>query len=169
GMKDGGGAVKLDDKSAEAYWARGEINEAQGRAELAVADLRKALTLEPRLKEASQALQRLGVNVRPSDTEVADAGFDQWRVFRSGRQYIATNDEFPRLRVTLEMVGRGQPRILEWDVKKPPFQGIAVVRFNAGEVDGPKGTEEEEQAAVRERQPGWVVWGEVQRQGEKWA
>jgi hypothetical protein len=107
--------------------------------------------------------------VRPGDAEVADAGFDQWRVFQSGGQYIATNDEFPRLRVALEMVGRGQPRILEWDVKKPPFQGIAVLRFHAGVVDGPKGPEDVEQAAVIDLQSGSVVSVEVQRQGEKLA
>jgi len=168
-VKDVERALKLDDKSAEAYWARGEINEELGRAELAVADLRKALTLDPRLKGANQALQRLGVSVRPADAEVADAGFEQWRVFRSGGQYTATNDEFPRLRVNLEMVGRGQPRILEWDMKKAPFQGIAVLRFHAGVVDGPKGPEEVEQAAVIDLQSGSVVSVEVQRQGEKLA
>ena len=169
GLKDVERAMKLDDKSADAYWARGEINEAMGRAELAVADLRKALGLDPRLKVAAQALERLGVSMLSSEPEVLDAGFDRWRVFQKGRQFIATNEEFPRLRINLEMFGRGQPRILEWDVKKPPFAGIAVLRFYAGVVDGPKGPEDVEHAAVIDLQSSTVVSVEVQKQGEKQA
>ena len=61
-------ALKLDANSAEAHWARGEINEALGRAELAVADLRKALALDPRLKPAARALDRLGVGTRTTES-----------------------------------------------------------------------------------------------------
>jgi len=132
-----------------------------------VPDLRKALELDPRLKIAAQAVERLGVSTRTSEKEVADAGFDRWRVFQKGRQYIATNDEFPRLVINLEMVGRGQPRILEWDVKKPPFSGIAVLRFHAGVVDGAKGPEEVEHAAVIDLQSSAIVAVEVQKQGVK--
>jgi tetratricopeptide (TPR) repeat protein len=168
-MKDVERALKLDDKSADTYWVRGEINEQLGRAELAVADLRKALSLDPRLKAAARALERLGVGLRTNEPEVADAGFEGWRVFQKGLQFIATNDEFPRLRINLEMFGRGQPRILEWDVKKPPFSGIAVLRFHAGVVDGPKGPEDIEHAAVVDLQSSAVVSVEVQKQGEKQA
>ena len=170
GLKDVERALKLDDKSAEAYWARGEINEPLGRAELAVADLRKALALDPRLKGCApgpRAPRRQPC--APSEAEVADAGFERWRVFQKGRQFIATNEEFPRLKINLEMVGKGQPRILEWDVKKPPFAGIAVLRFHAGVVDGPKGPEEVEHAAVIDLQSSTVVSVEVQQQGEKLA
>jgi tetratricopeptide (TPR) repeat protein len=161
--------LKLDEKSAEAYWARGEINEVQGRAELAVADLRKAFALDPRLKAASQALERLGVSTRVTEAEVAEAGLDRWHVFRKGRQFIATNEEFPRLTINLEMMGKGQPRILEWEVKKPPFAGIAVLRFYSGTAQGAKGPEEVEQTAIIDLQSNTVVSVAVQRQGEKQA
>ena len=92
---------------------------------------------------------------------------ERWRVYRKGAQYIATNDEFPRLKINLEMMGKGQPRILEWDVKKPPFQGIAVLRFHAGTVDGQNGPEEVENAAIIDLQTNAVVAVEVQRQGSK--
>jgi hypothetical protein len=65
------------------------------------------------------------------------------------------------------MMGRGQPRILEWDVKKPPFAGIGVLRFHAGVVTGPKGAEEVEHAAIVDLQSNSVVAVEVHRQGEK--
>jgi tetratricopeptide (TPR) repeat protein len=169
GLKDIERALKLDEKSAEAYWVRGEINEAQGRAELAVADLRKAFALDPRLKAASQALERLGINTRVTEEEVADAGLDRWRVFRKGRQFVAINEEFPRLTINLEMMGKGKPRILEWDVKKPPFAGIAVLRFSSGVAPGAKGPEEIEQTAIVDLQSNTVVSIAVQRQGEKQA
>ena len=169
GIKDVERALKLDDKSAEAYWARGEINEALGRAELAVADLRKALALDPRLKVARQALERLGVGTRRARRKLPTPASTGGGCFRKAASSSATNEEFPRLRINLEMMGKGQPRILEWDVKKPPFAGIAVLRFHAGVVDGPKGPEEVEHAAVVDLQSSTVVSVEVQRQGEKLA
>jgi hypothetical protein len=67
------------------------------------------------------------------------------------------------------MMGKGQPRILEWDVKEPPFAGIAVLRFHAGVVDGPNGPQDVEHAAVIDLQTSSVVSVEVQRQGNKTA
>jgi tetratricopeptide (TPR) repeat protein len=163
GLKDVERALKLDAKSAEAHWVRGEISETMGRAEAAVADLRKALALDARLKAAAQALERLGVSTRAAEEPVPEAGFERWRVSRKGLQFVATNDEFPRLTVNLEMVGTGQPRILEWDVKKPPFAGIAVLRFHSGISNG----EETEQAAIIDLQSNSVVSVEMQRQGNR--
>ena len=169
GLRDVERALRLDANCAEAYWARGEINESLGRAELAVADLRKAFALDPRRKAVAQTLARLGVSTQTNEPEVADAALDRWRVYQKGRQFIASNDEFPRIKINLEMMGKGQPRILEWDVKKPPFAGIAVLRFHAGVVDGPRAAEEIEQAAVIDLQANTVVAMVVQRQGDKLA
>jgi tetratricopeptide (TPR) repeat protein len=168
-IKDVERALKLDAASAEAYWARGEIHAAQGRGTLAVADLEKALSLDPRLKEARLALQRLGVLKADSGEEVADAGVESWRVFTRGRQYVATSDKHPRLKVDIEMLGKGQPRLLEWEVKTAPFAGIGVLRFFAGEVDGPRGPEEIEQVAILDLQANSVVAVEMHRRGSKLA
>jgi len=167
GMKDAERALKLDPNSAEAYWARGEIAANLGRGDQMVADLRKALALDPGFKEAARSLERLGLSPASDEPEVPEAGYEGWRVHGKGRQFIATNEEFPRLRINLEMMGKGQPRILEWDVKKPPFAGIAVLRFHAGTVDGPRGPEEVEHAAIVDLQTNSVVAVEVHRQGEK--
>ena len=122
-----------------ALGARARSTRRWGVPELAVADLRKGVALEPRLKAAAQALDRLGVGTRTSEAGGRRTpAFERWRVYQKGRQFVASNDEFPRLKVNLEMMGKGQPRILEWDVKKPPFAGIAVLRFHAGVVDGPR-------------------------------
>jgi tetratricopeptide (TPR) repeat protein len=169
GLKDVERALKLDANSAEALWARGEINETLGRREQMVADLRKAVALDPRLKPATQALERMGMSLAVNEPEVPDAGLDRWRVYQSGRQFVATNEDFPRLKINLEMMGKGQPRVLEWDIKKPPFAGIAVLRFHAGVIEGPKGNEEVEHAVVVDLQSNSVVAVEVQRLGDKLA
>jgi tetratricopeptide (TPR) repeat protein len=167
GIRDIERALKIDAGNAEAYWARGETHEASGRTEQAITDFRKALALEPGLKDASVALDRLGASVAIEESELPDAGVERWRVFRSGRQYVARNEEFPRLAIPLEMLGRGQPRLLEWDVKKPPFKGIAVLRFDAGTLDDASGPEEIEYAAIIDLPTNSVVGVELHRQGKR--
>ncbi|HXE88174.1 MAG TPA: tetratricopeptide repeat protein [Hyphomicrobiaceae bacterium] len=168
GLKDVERALKLDPNSAEAYWARGEIAEARGQPVEAAVDIAKALALDPRLKDAQAVQHRL----RPSpladvEEEVGDAGFDRWRVFVKWPQYVATNDQFPKLKVDIEMLGKGRPRILDWEVKAAPFAGIGVLRFQAGVADGPRGPEEIEQAAIVDVQAGSVVAVETVRRGAK--
>jgi tetratricopeptide (TPR) repeat protein len=169
GLKDVERALKLDPSCAEAYWARGEIEEVRGQAALAIADLTKALQLEPRLKDARTALQRLGAGPLPVDEEVADAGLDRWRVFAKWPQYVATNDQYPRLKVDIEMVGKGRPRILEWELKTAPYAGIGVLRYHAGVADGPRGAEEVEQVAIVDVQASTVLAVETHRRGSKLA
>lgn len=169
GLRDVDRALRLEANSAEAHWARGEIHEAQGRNAQAITDLQKALTIDPDLKEAARALARLGVNPNASEAEVADAGMESWRVFQKGRQYVASSERYPRLKIDIEMLGKGDPRILEWEVKTAPFAGIGVLRFHAGTVDSPRGPEEVEQVAIVDLQAGSVAGVEVQRRGSKLA
>ena len=49
-MRDIERAFKLDANSADAHWVRGEIYEALGRSEVAIADLKRALVLSPQMK-----------------------------------------------------------------------------------------------------------------------
>ena len=58
GVKDAETAEKLDPDGPEVLWAKGEIEEAQGRTEQAIADYKKAVALQPRLKLAADGLQR---------------------------------------------------------------------------------------------------------------
>ena len=61
GQKDLATAIKLDPNCAEVYWARAELAEAAGgQNDQAIADLRKALSLKPELRQASAGLVRLG-------------------------------------------------------------------------------------------------------------
>jgi tetratricopeptide (TPR) repeat protein len=168
-LKDVERALKLDAASVVALWARGEIHEAQGRGTLAVADLEKALSLDPQFKPARIALQRLGVLRADTDEEIPDAGVDTWRVSTKGRQYVATSDKFPRLRIDIEMMGKGTPRLLEWEAKTAPYAGIGVLRFFAGTADGPRGPEEIEQVAIVDLQANAVLAVETHRRGTRQA
>jgi tetratricopeptide (TPR) repeat protein len=167
-LKDVERALKLGPQSAEAYWARGEIHEAQGRTDAAVQDLRKALSLKPQFKEPVRALARLGIEARAPAAEVPGAGLDGWRVSTRGRQFVATHPQY-RVNVDIEMMGKGEPRILEWDVKPAPFAGIGVLRFHVGTIEGPRGKEEVEQIAIVDVQAGTVAAYETQRRGTKLA
>jgi tetratricopeptide (TPR) repeat protein len=166
GLKDVERALKLDPNSAEAYWARGELQDYQGRTPAAVQDLRKALSIDPQLKEPVRALQRLGVDVRTAAAEVPGAGLDGWRVSTRGRQFVAMNSQY-RIPVDIEMMGKGEPRILEWDMKQAPFAGIGVLRFHVGTIESSRGNEEVEQIAILDVQAGTVAAYEIQRRGTK--
>ena len=169
GLRDVDRALRLDANSAEAHWARGEIHEAQGRASQAIADLQKALSFDPDLKEATRGLSRLGVKTGAEEAEVSDAGMEGWRVLHKGRQFVASSERYPRLKVDIEMLGKGDPRILEWEVKTTPFAGIGVLRFRAGTVDSPRGPEEVEQIAIVDLQANSVLGVETQRRGSRLA
>jgi tetratricopeptide (TPR) repeat protein len=166
-LKDAERALKLDAESADAYWARGAIEEAQGRSVQAIAEYSKALAIDPRQKEARAALQRLGAAPLADEEEVVGAGRDRWKVFARWPQYVATNEQIPRLRVDIEMLGKGQPRILDWEVKAAPFAGIGVLRFHAGVVDGANGPEEVERVAIVDLQANAVLAVETDRRGAK--
>lgn len=165
-LKDVERALKLDSDSAEAYWARGAIAEAQGRGAEAAAEYAKALAIDPRLKDARVAVQRLGAPPPPEE-EIAGAGRDRWKVFARWPQYVASSDQFPRLKVDIEMLGKGRPRILAWEVKTAPFANIGVLRFHAGKVSGPRGVEPVERVAIVDLRANAVLAVETDRRGVK--
>jgi len=168
GLKDVETALKLDQDGPEALWAKGEIEEAQGATEQAVADFKRALAAKPGLKLASDGLQRLGADLGDEeDREIPGLGIDKWRVVARGSRFFAVSDQYKRLRIPLEMAGEGQPRLLEFDVKKPPLSGIATLRFNGGVVPGRVGPEEVEQVAILDLDSNTVIAIEPHRQGKK--
>lgn len=170
-IKDAATALKLDPNLAEAHWAKGEIAEASGSKEEAIAELRTALAAKPSLRQAAAGLERLGaIPVENEDQVVAGAGIEKWRVVSRKGQFYALNDEFPRLRVPLE-VGGGEaaPRLLDWDAKKPPFKGIGVLRFSGGSQPGKAGPEPVELAAIIDLNDSTVIAIEADRLGQKTA
>ena len=81
GRKDVETAIKLDPNSPEALWARGEIAEASGQADTAIADLRRVLQLKPGWQFAADALKRLGAPVDDADDKPQPSlDIDKWHV-----------------------------------------------------------------------------------------
>jgi tetratricopeptide (TPR) repeat protein len=168
GVKEIEKAVKIVANHAEVLWAKGEVEQALGRTDEAVASLRSALVRKPGHRDAREALERLGFGHEVSaDAEVAGLGFDKWRVVLRANRYFALHDDYPNLRVPLEMYGVGQPRLLEWDLKRPPLKGIGALRFQSGQIAGRGGREEVEQIAVIDLPAGSVVSLQLHRQGDK--
>jgi hypothetical protein len=131
--------------------------------------LKKALSLRPGYREVTASLQRLGATSASDDVTISEAGIDTWRVVMRANRYFAVNDQFPRISVPLEMMGQGQPRLLDWELKKPPFKGIAVLRFYAGTSNAGGKPEDMESVAVLDVAAGVVIAVEPHRQGEKLA
>ena len=168
GLKDAETALKLDPDGAEALWANGELEEAQGHNEQAVADYKRAVAAKPGLKLAAAGLQRLGADLGDEeDREVPGLGFDKWRVVEQGGRYFAVNDQFKKLRIPLEMAGEGRPQLLEFEIKQPPLAGIATLRFKGGVVPGQQGPEEVEQVAILDLDNSSVIAIEPHREGTK--
>lgn len=164
GLKEIEKALKLDANRAEVHWAKGEIEEALGRTEEAIASLRKAIVKKPQLKDAADALDRLGVASDTSgDVEVPGAGIENWRVVSRNNRYFAIGETPAKLRVPLEMMGEGIPKLLEWDVRKPPLQGIATLKFNAGR----SGLLDIEQVAIIDTLANTVIGIQPHRVGDR--
>ncbi len=169
GQSDIQTALQIDENLPEVLWAKGELADAAGRKEQAIADLRRALALKPSLKLAASALERLGADPNGEEKEEPGLGLDKWRVVSRGETYFAVNDGYPRLRVPLETLGEGAPKILEWEEKKAPLKGIGVLRFYAGSVEGRAGREDIEQVAILDLWAKSVVAIQLHRQGAKLA
>ncbi len=161
-------ALKLDANSPEVQWANGEIEEVRGRTDAAIAGLRKCLELRPSWTLAEDALKRLGAGADLSeDRMIAGAGAGSWRVVMQRNSYFAVSDDYPALRVALEMMGEGQPKILEWELKKPPHKGYGVLRFSGGRLITKNGPEDTELAAIVDIENAKVVSIQPHRQGQR--
>lgn len=160
-------AQKLNPETPEVYWVKAEIEDAQGQTELAVADFKKALVLRPGYREATESLQRLGRASSQEEREIVGAGVDTWRVVARGSRFFAVDERYPRLSVPLEMLGSGQPKLLEWEVKEPPFKGIGTLRFFSGTLEGKAGREDLEHVAVVDIETSVVLGIEPHKRGKK--
>ena len=168
GMRDIETALKLNPKSAEVYWARAQLREALGQTDLAIGDLREALQLKPNFKRARDSLIRLGDgDEQIGDKLVKGRGIEGWDVVQRDGRYYAVMDGKVRIRVPLEMMGKGAPKLLEWTVQPEPFKDIGVLRFFCGKVAGENGPEPVEHAAIIDIRRATVVAIQPHRQGKQ--
>ncbi|MGE0024257.1 MAG: hypothetical protein AB7S70_11575, partial [Hyphomicrobium sp.] len=120
--------------------------------------------------DATEALQRLGAAPAEAEERVlTDAGIDTWRVVVRGGRYFALDERFPRLSIPIEMMGSGEPKLLEWQLKEPPFKGIGTLRYYGGSVPSPgkAGAEDMELVAVVDLDMGHVLAVEPHKLGSK--
>ncbi len=161
-------AAKLDAKDADVLWAKAATDEALGDIDAAIADLKQAVAARPGFKRALDDLTRLGVaDAVVGDTVVEGLGTNDWQVIVNAGRYFAINPSVPKLRVPLEMMGEGKPRLLSWEEKDKPFRKIGVLTYHSGVIEGPKGPEEMEHAAIIDLRTQSVVAIEPHRQGKK--
>ena len=65
---------------------------------------------------------------RPVNTEL-----EGWTVVLTGAgQYVATNADYPKLRLTLEMYGNGEPELLNWQLLHDSLRGVGLMHYYAG-------------------------------------
>ena len=161
-------ALKLDSSRAEVQWAFGEIEEARGHTDTAISAMRKALMLNPGWRLAEDGLKRLGAGAElAEDKPVAGAGIGSWQVVARQSTYFAVSEDFPNLRIPLEMIGEGTPKLIEWELKKAPYKGYGVLRFAAGKIAGKTAPEETEQAAIVDLESATVIAIQPHRQGTR--
>ena len=141
-------AMQLNPKSAKVLWAKGEIEEALAETETAIESFGAALALDPSLKTAEFGLSRLGQHVPNQARVLEDLSFGPWRIILDRQKYYATHQDLQGLRVPLEMVGEGQPRITEWEERGEPPRQIGLLRFAVGKVKGRSGEVDVEYVAL---------------------
>lgn len=167
GLRDVERALKLEPVTADAYWAQGELAESQGRLDTALGSYTKAVGQNPRHRETIEALARIGLVAAREESEVAGAGVERWRVIQSGERFHAVNPAFEGLKVPLEMIGTGTPRLLDWDRRRPPVGQIGLLKFASGDVESASGPVETETVAVIDVQALAVLAMTPERIGQK--
>jgi tetratricopeptide (TPR) repeat protein len=168
GQRDIETATKLDAAAAETLWAGGEIAEARGQTDIAVQNYQKALAIKPSWRLAGEGLKRLGVAADVADDkDMPGLGTGKWHVVSRAGQYFATNAEYPTLRIALEMIGEGKPKLLAWELKEPPHAGYGILRFAGGTVVGKTGPEDTELAAIIDIENGKLLAIQPNKQGQR--
>ena len=84
------------------------------------------------------------------------------------RQFVALNDDYPRLRVSLEMMGPGSPRILEWQLRARPLRGHRHAALHRRHhADGARTRRGGNTPAIVDLQTQTIVSVQVHRQGDR--
>jgi tetratricopeptide (TPR) repeat protein len=69
----------------------------------------------------------------PSAGRPVGAELEGWTVLLTNTgQYVATNPDYPKLRLGLEMYGDGEPELLNWQVLNGTLRGIGLLHYYAG-------------------------------------
>ncbi len=129
-------AMELEPDNVDAFLLRARMAENAADFEAAIADYKAAIERDPFNDEARDALDRLSEKfetaVEVPMPVIGEAEFG-WRIVRiRGDQFAAISDEYPKLRVRLEMYGAGEPRLLDWTLLTETLRGFGLLRYAAG-------------------------------------
>ncbi|MEM8975842.1 MAG: tetratricopeptide repeat protein [Pseudomonadota bacterium] len=141
-------AMGLAPKNAKVLWAKGEIEEALAETQSAIESFGAALALDPTLKTAEYGLSRLGQPVPNQARVLEDLSFGPWRIILDRQKFYATHQDLSGLRVPLEMMSQGQPRIVEWEERGEPPRQVGLLRFSVGKTKGRSGEVDVEYVAL---------------------
>ncbi len=127
-------ALEILPGNAEAYMLQGRLFEAGEDPQSAIAAYRKALEHDPFVKGAEETLLRLGSD-EPPPRRTVGVPIEGWEILNPAPgRYVASNQEFPEIKVFLEMHGEGEPEILEWTLLSESLRGFGLLRYSAGRL-----------------------------------
>ena len=104
----------------------------------------------------------------PSGDRSVSTELEGWAVaVTEAGQYVATNADYPKVRLGLEMYGDGEPELLNWQVLKGTLRGIGLLHYYAG--TSPEGVRLEYVAVIDLWAKKLIAieparWGELQAQ-----
>lgn len=134
GEQDLGKAIELDPNYSEAYRVRASFRDRAGRKDDALADYRKALEIDPFSRTARDAYKAAAGDTADSVVKPIAPAVDGWEVYRAATgRFIAINERYPKVPVSLEMEGEGSAEILEWTPLRDSLLGIGLLRYRAGQ------------------------------------
>lgn len=142
-------AIKITPRDPSAFLVRARAYEALDLPEKAISDYHTANRLDPHSTQSRQALGRLGYEVRSNPKRPTTLGTEEWHIYIDGDgRYFAESDTYS-MTVPLEMVNSAdKPRLLNWEIKKKPFNGIGVLYYFAGNDSGGTASARVENVAI---------------------
>lgn len=162
-------ATKLGETNPEVHWAAAELDDAQNKTKDAVTKLRLALKYRPNFKRAKDTLERLGY--RPAldrDQVLKGHGGSGWQVVTRNGRFFALHPELANVRVPLELLGKGKPKVVSWEERDAPYDRFGVLTFSAGVGQDVNGEPVPyEQAAIIDKKKGAVIAIQPHRAGKK--
>ena len=136
-LKNVNKAIEVSSKSnSEAYYNRGLIQEQLGDPDKAKADYQKSVELDQTNINAWRAFSRISGKSLYSEEKDLGASLNGWVLkLRNDKAYIVSNKAYPKVKLKLEMHGKGEPRLLELSKLEDIYKGIHLLRYYAGSID----------------------------------
>jgi len=148
GLADAERALKIDQNYGHGYVVRGDIEEMLGQKPQAIADFERAAESDNDDQDAWAGLKRLTGKDKPAPDPLPGAQVSGWQMAMSGDKLLAIRATMPDLLVPLERLGTDPAQLTGWEERGPPFKGIGVLRYSAGQIQNGSTQEAAELAVI---------------------